>query len=159
MGTINGDMGGTVGTPTSGPGSGSVTAVSVVAANNITGTVANSTTTPALTLAVGGIPINSQSAAYQLILADAGKAILHPTADNNARTFTIPANVTVAFPIGTVITFINQIGTLSIAITTDTMTLYPAGGTGTRTLAASNVATAVKVGATEWVISGTSGLT
>src|SRR5574343_1304568 len=65
---------------------------------------------------------NSQSAAYQLVLSDAGKHLLHPSADTTARTFTIPANSTVAFPIGTVVTFVNQAsaGTMTIAITTDT---------------------------------------
>jgi hypothetical protein len=57
------------------------------------------------------------------VLADAGKHILHPTADNNARTFTIDSNANVAYPLGTAITFINQINTVTIAITSDTMTL------------------------------------
>lgn len=104
------------------------------------------------------MPINSQSAAYTLIISDTGKTILHPSSDNNARTFTIPANSSVAFPIGTVVTFANQINTLSIAITTDTMTLASDGSTGTRTLAANGIATAVKVASTSWMISGT-GLT
>ena len=105
-----------------------------------------------------GVPVNSQSAAYQLVAADAGKSIVHPITDNNARTFTIPANGTVPFPIGTTITFINLINTVTIAITTDTMYLAGAGTTGSRTLAAYGMATAVKVGATSWIISG-NGLT
>lgn len=105
-----------------------------------------------------GTPVNSQSAAYQLVAADAGKTILHPITDNNARTFTIPANGTVAFPVGTTITFINMINTVTIAITTDTMYLAGAGTTGSRTLAAYGMATAVKVASTTWVISG-NGLT
>lgn len=111
---------------------------------------------PAFVDSVGfrGTPINSQSAAYQLVAADAGKTILHPIADNNARTFTIPANGTVAFPVGTTITFINLINTVTIAITTDTMYLAGSGATGSRTLAAYGVATAIKVAATTWMISG-----
>jgi hypothetical protein len=106
------------------------------------------------------IPQNSQSAAYTLVLADSGKHILHPSADTTARTFTIPANSDVAFPIGTAITFINQngAGVVTIAITTDTMRLSPAGTTGSRTLAANGSATAIKITSTEWIISG-SGLT
>ena len=106
------------------------------------------------------IPQNSQSAAYTLVLADSGKHILHPSADTTARTFTIPANSSVAFPIGTAITFINQngAGVVTIAITTDTMRLSPAGTTGSRTLAANGSATAIKITSTEWLISG-SGLT
>lgn len=106
------------------------------------------------------IPQNSKSAAYTLVLTDSGKHIFHPSADTTARTFTIPANSSVAFPIGTAITFINQngAGVITIAITTDTMRLAGAGTTGSRTLAANGVATAIKVTSTEWIISGT-GLT
>jgi hypothetical protein len=103
-------------------------------------------------------PINSQSAAYTLVLADSGKTILHPDTDNNARTFTIPANSSVAYPVGTVITFVNLINTVTIAITSDTMYLAGPGTTGSRTLAAYGVASAVKVASTTWVISG-NGLT
>lgn len=104
------------------------------------------------------IPQNSKSADYTLVLADAGKHILHPSADTTARIFTIPANASVAFPIGTAVTFVNQAsgGVITIAITTDTMRLAGAGTTGSRTLAANGVATAVKLTATEWIISGTS---
>lgn len=107
-----------------------------------------------------GIPQNSQSAAYTLVLADANKHILHPSADTTARIFTIPANSSVAFPIGTAVTFVNQNagGVITIAITTDTMRLAGAGTTGSRTLAANGMATALKITSTEWIISGT-GLT
>ena len=103
------------------------------------------------------IPQNSQGAAYELVLADSGKHILHPSADTTARTFTIPANGSVAFPIGTAVTFVNQNagGVITIAITTDTMRLAGAGTTGSRTLAANGVATAIKLTSTEWIISGT----
>jgi hypothetical protein len=105
------------------------------------------------------IPQNSQSGAYTLVLADAGKHIFHPVGDNNARTFTIPANSSVAYPIGTAITFINMaVANVTIAITTDTLTLSPAGTSGSRTLATNGSATCIKITSTEWLISG-SGLT
>ena len=105
------------------------------------------------------IPQNSQSAAYTLVAADAGKHIFHPSTDANARTFTIPANASVAYPIGTAISFINMTSqVVSIAITTDTMYLSSAGTTGTRSLAQYGTATAVKITSTSWIISG-SGLT
>jgi hypothetical protein len=100
------------------------------------------------------IPQNSQSTNYTLVLSDAGKSILHPASDNNARTFTIPANSSVAYPVDTVITFINLINTLTIAITTDTMTLANSSTTGSRTLAVNGMATAIKVTSTSWLISG-----
>lgn len=111
-------------------------------------------------LNVGVLAQNIQSAAYTLVASDIGKQILHPSADTTARTFTIPANSSVPFPIGTHIEFVNQnlAGTLTIAITTDTMRLAGAGTTGSRTLAANGIAIAVKLTATEWLIHGT-GLT
>jgi hypothetical protein len=122
------------------------------------GTLSNCTVDGTDAVGFRNTPINSRSAAYTLVLADAGKTILHPIADNNARTFTIPANSSVAYPVGTVVTFINLINTVTIAITTDTMYLAGTGTTGSRTLAAYGVATAVKVDSTTWVISG-NGLT
>jgi hypothetical protein len=103
------------------------------------------------------VPItqNSQSTAYTTVLGDGGKHLLHPTADNNPRTFTIDSNANVAYPVGTVITFVNQINTLTIAITSDTLTLAGPGTTGSRALAANGVATALKLTSTSWLISGT----
>lgn len=105
----------------------------------------------------GGIPITNKSAAYEFVLADANKELLHPSADTTARTFTIPANSAVAFPVGTVLSVTNQngAGVVTIAITTDTMRLAGAGTTGSRTLAANGVAVAKKITSTEWIISGT----
>jgi hypothetical protein len=102
------------------------------------------------------IPQNIQSGAYGLLIGDAGYEIFHPTADATARIWTIPANGSIAFPIGTVITFTNQhgAGVITIAITTDTMYMAGTGSTGSRTLAANGIATAKKVTATEWLISG-----
>ena len=122
----------------------------------------SSTVTPATNTvdSVGytGMPGNSQTAAYTTVAADAGKVILHPISDNNARTFTIDSNTNIAYPVGTVITFVNMINTVTIAITSDTMYLAGAGTTGSRTLAAYGVATAIKVTSTSWIISG-NGLT
>lgn len=103
------------------------------------------------------IPQNSQSADYTLVLSDAGKHIYHPTTDTSARLWTIPANSSVPFPVGTTITFINDAGAgaISIAITSDTLTLAGSGSTGARSLVAPANATAVKVTATRWIISGT----
>jgi len=103
------------------------------------------------------IPQNSQSTAYTLVLADSWKHIYHPSADTTARTWTIPANSSVAYPVWTAITFVNDTsaGTITIAITTDTLVLAWAGTTWSRTLAANWVATAIKVTSTRRIISGT----
>lgn len=101
------------------------------------------------------IPQNSKSADYTAVIADRGCHIFHPVGDNNPRTFTIPANASVAFAVGTAITFVNKINTLTIAITSDTLTWAEDGSTGSRTLAANGIATALKITSTEWLISGT----
>lgn len=106
-----------------------------------------------------GIVITNKSAAYTTTMADANTAIRHPSSDNNARVFTIDSNANVKYPIGTYLTFINEINTVTVSITTDTMTLQGDNTTGSRTLAAGNTCTAVKVTATTWTISGSSGLT
>jgi len=100
------------------------------------------------------IPQNAQTGSYTLVLADSGKHIYHASGAGSA-TYTIPANASVAYPIGTALTFINLSSTaISIAITSDTMYLSSTGTTGTRTLAQYGSATAIKVTSTEWLISG-----
>lgn len=104
----------------------------------------------------GNIPQNSKSANYTLILGDAGKHIFHPSSDTTGRTFTIPANSSVGFAVGDTVTFVNQVGagTITISITSDTLTFAGTTSTGSRTLAPGGMATALKVTATEWMISG-----
>lgn len=102
------------------------------------------------------IPQNSQSDNYTCVLADAGKHVYETGA---SKTVTIPANASVAYEVGTTITFVaTDAGGCSIAITSDTLRLAGSATTGTRTLAQYGVATAIKVAATTWIISGT-GLT
>jgi hypothetical protein len=107
------------------------------------------------------IPQNIQTGNYTLVLADSGKHIYRGS--GSSATWTIPAASSVAYPIGTALTFINLSSTsVSIAITSDTMYLSSLGTTGTRTLAQYGSATAVKISglssAGVWIISG-SGLT
>jgi hypothetical protein len=95
---------------------------------------------------------------YTLVLADSGKQI-YMAAAQAATTYTIPATSSVAFPVGTSVTFVNSsTNNMTISITTDTLTLSPGGTTGSRTLAQYGIATAIKVTSTLWYISGT-GLT
>lgn len=109
------------------------------------------------TLRVGylEIPQNPQSADYTAVLSDQAKHLYHPAGDDNPRTFSIPANASVAFRVGTALTFVNKINTLTIAITSDTLTWAEDGTTGSRSLAANGIATALKITSTEWLISGT----
>lgn len=88
------------------------------------------------------------------------ETLIHPSADTTGRTVTLPANSSIALPPGHTLTIINEnsAGTVTIAITTDTMRLAGAGTTGSRTLAANGIAVAIKTSSTNWLISGT-GLT
>jgi len=104
------------------------------------------------------IPQNAQTGSYTLVAGDAGKHIYHAAAAA-AATYTIPANASVAYAIGTAVTFINMsTNNVTVSITTDTLYLGGTGTTGSRTLAQYGVATAVKMTSTTWVITG-SGLT
>ena len=122
--------------------------------------VANGTfTLNSLSVGFLEVPSNSQSASYTTVLGDSGYSIDHPSTDANARTYTIPANASVAYPVGTCIMFSNMTSqVVTIAITTDTMYLAGAGTTGSRSLAQYGVATARKLTSTTWLIMGT-GLT
>jgi hypothetical protein len=115
------------------------------------------TSSTASSLGYLGIPQSATATTATLAIGDAGKHIYVTTA---GQTITIPANASVAYPIGTTIGFIAgpSATTVTIAITSDTMYLGGTGTTGSRTLAAHGMATAVKVAATTWYISG-NGLT
>ena len=137
------------------PASGKTLTVS----NSITlaGTDSTTMTFPPASASIGylNVPQNAQNAGYTAVLADSGKHIYCST----SGTFTIPANSSVAYATGTVLTFVNGSGSsCTIAITTDTLYLAGVGTTGPRTLANLGVATAIKTSSTTWVISG-AGLT
>jgi hypothetical protein len=97
-------------------------------------------------------PQNIQSANYTLVLGDAGKQIFHPASDATVRTYTIPSNASVAFPIGTVVLFTVENGgtPVGIAITSDTL-VFGSGTTGTVYVPANNTLMAIKVTATKWM--------
>jgi hypothetical protein len=131
-----------------------------VAATSFTG-LAAAATTASTAASVGYMGIPQSATTTTLVIGDAGK---HIYVNTSGQTLTIPAATSVAYPIGTTITFIAgpSATTVTIAITTDTMYLTGTGTTGSRTLAAHGIATAVKVSGTSssgvWFING-SGLT
>jgi len=100
------------------------------------------------------VPVTISNAATTFALADAGKAFGKDNA--TAYTYTIPANGTVAFPIGTVITVFNNNATsnITVAITTDTLRLAGTTTTGSRTVAPFALCTLFKVSSTVWLASG-----
>lgn len=119
------------------------------------GTLSNCTVDGVNYVGYLNIPQNSQSASYTTVLADSGKCIYHPVSDANTRTFTIAANASVPYAIGTVIQFVNMsTQTLTIAISADTMYLVGTGSTGSKSLAQYGVANAMKMTATTWILTG-----
>lgn len=100
------------------------------------------------------VPVATQNATYTFALTDAGKSVGKDNA--TAYTYTIPANASVAFPVGTVITVFNNNATnnITIAITTDTLRLAGTTSTGSRTVAPFGLCTLFKVSSTVWMASG-----
>jgi len=100
-------------------------------------------------------PFNTQNAAYTFVIGDAGRVIFHDEA--TARTYTIPANASVAYPIGTMITIVNNTGggSITLSITTDTLRRGDGtAGTGNRTITADSIVTIIKTKSGEWMITG-----
>ena len=97
-------------------------------------------------------PQNIQVANYTLVLNDAGKQIFHPKSDKVVRTFTIPADASVAYPIGTVLLFTVEDGGfyVNVAITSDTL-VFGSGTTGSVIVPPNNTLMCIKVTATKWM--------
>jgi hypothetical protein len=128
-----------------------LTATNATTTNLTATTVLDAGTIGAAAPGFRGLPQNSQTATYTLALTDAGKHISITTGG-----VVIPANSSVAFPIGTTIVIFNNSGSSqNVSITTDTLYLAGTSTTGTRTLAQRGLATCVKVASTTWVVSGT----
>lgn len=125
-----------------GGGSGTVTSVSVVTANGVSGTVANPTTTPAITLTVSGLTpaYTAQTATYAILSTD---TIVEATA--NSFTVTLPTAVGVT---GKMYIIVNSgSGTLTVA-TTSAQTI---GGLSPATLAQNHTMTIFSNGA-NWLL-------
>lgn len=115
-------------------------------------TVTQSGTPVATSVGFLGAPQMADQDDYTLALTDSGGHYYHVS--GTPHTLTIPANASVAFPIGTVIGIVNEngAGALTIAITSDT--LRWGSSTGSRTLAANGSATLLKVTSTVWRLTG-----
>jgi hypothetical protein len=122
------------------------------AALTMASTVAQSGTPVANSVGFLGSPQMADQDDYTLALTDAGGHYYHVSA--TPHTLTIPANSSVAFPIGTVFAIVNEngAGAITLAITTDT--LRWGSSTGSRTIAANGVATLLKVTSTVWRLTG-----
>jgi len=104
------------------------------------------------TLGFRGLPLSGQTqgSLITLALSDASKRVANTTGG-----WTVPANASVAFPVGTVIVLHNNSTVAqNVAITTDTMTLEGTTTTGTRSVMANGTARLLKTGSTSWLIGG-----
>lgn len=113
----------------------------------------NVTITDKLTVSGGleaPLGVENKTGNYTMVLADAGKCITMNSGSN--YTLTIPANGSVAYPIGTTLTFVRLgSGTLTIAITSDTLSSKD----GNKKIAGQYAsATAIKTASTTWVLIG-----
>ena len=108
--------------------------------------------TPA-TNAVGylGIPQTTHAVNYGPVMADSGREQFF----TSTATATIPANGSVAYPIGTILVLSVDSGhTLTVAITTDTLTWVPSGTTGSRTVTGPGFLVIQKKKSTTWWATG-----
>jgi hypothetical protein len=114
-------------------------AVTLLTSGNVTPTVA----------------INAQSASYTFVLAD-GNSTVVTLSNASANTATIPPNSSVAFPVGTVLNFV-QTGAGQTTITQGSgVTITSAGGTSSapKTRVQYSAATAIQTSANNWLVIG-----
>lgn len=90
-----------------------------------------------------GAAVTDKTDNYTAVLADANTCLNFGTA--SGKTFTIPANSSVAFPVGTIFIVAKSTNNLTLAVTTDTLI----GCTGT--VVASTASLVIKVAPTVWV--------
>ena len=89
-----------------------------------------------------GAAVTTKTDNYTATLADANTCLNFGTA--SGKTFTIPANSSVAFPVGTVFLIAKSTNALYLAVTTD-------AHLGSTTVAATTGALIVKVAETTWL--------
>lgn len=95
--------------------------------------------------------INSQTVSYTLVLGDAGKLVEMSNA--SALTLTVPANASVAFPIGTNITIL-QTGAGQVTLSPVSVDVTINGTPGLKLRAQWSSATLIKRGTNSWVAIG-----
>lgn len=135
-------------------GGGAWVQINATAVINFGATLSPTGTPVATTIGYLGSPqnIGLDSAPVTLALTDSGKHFYHT--DAGTRTLTIPANASIAFPIGTKILGVNEngAGIVTVAITSDT--LRWGASTGSRAIAANGSFQLLKVAATVWRLTG-----
>jgi hypothetical protein len=112
------------------------------------------------TLGYLNVPQNAQTGNYTAVLTDSGKDIYHALGAGAGDTYTIPANASVAYPVGTIISFSNDaVDNLSLVITSDVINYMNVGPVTTVTIPQFNKVVAEKKTSTTWLLSGSAGVT
>lgn len=139
-GNVTGNVSGSSGSCTGN----AATATTLATARNINGTSFNGSTD----IVLGNIPQNSQTSAYTLVLADAGKHVNITTGG-----VTIPSSV---FSVGDAVSIYNNSASDQTITQGSSVTLREAGtaNTGNRTLAQRGICTVLCVASNEFVITG-----
>jgi hypothetical protein len=109
----------------------------------------------ALPIGFKGRPQVIRNANASFALSDRSKHWYHN--DGSAYTWTIPANTSVAFPVGTELDLVCKASgavNITLAITTDTLVWMPTGGTGSRTFGQYARGRLLKTEATIWTLDG-----
>lgn len=108
-------------------------------------------------------PLVSSSTDVTLALSDAGTFIVVTADENNySQDFRVPANAAVAFPIGTVITFVTIDATIWVKEdydeTSDTSPQIYGEGNGTNTnwmgFSGTGVTRLIKIATNDWILAG-----
>jgi hypothetical protein len=113
------------------------------------------TTPPTNCFQVGYLesPINVQNVNYGFLISDRGKTVLKSS--SASPIWTIPANASVGFPLGTIIRLSNNgANAVTLEITSDTLYWNPTGATGSRSIAQYGYGELQKIGATSWTLWG-----
>ena len=131
-----------------GNGTSAVSAVAPGSSGNVLTSNGTAWTSAAPPSSAVNYPQNAQTSAYTLALSDQGKQISITTGG-----VAIPANSSVAFPVGSVVCVFNNSSSVQyINITSDTLYHAGASSTGVAALAQRGFATCVKVDSTAWVV-------
>ena len=120
----------------------------ITATGNITGNTAG------FTIGYLDVPQNYTNTSFTIALTDRGKHIY--TANGTSQTITIANNASVAFPIGSAISIVNQgAGTVTVARGSGVSMYLAANSTSAdRSIATYGMATILKVGTDTWFING-----
>jgi hypothetical protein len=117
------------------------------------GSLANLTVDGTNPVGYRNIPITTISTTYNTVLGDAGKMVYW----NTSGSIVLTIDASLAYPVGTAITIFNGAiagSGMIVFLSAGTLILAGSGSTGPRLLSSFGLVTAVKLDASNWLISG-----